>query len=60
MDEFSEISCHNSGTHALQSMIEIVNLNGEEDLIKDAVKNHILKLSFVNLLNNFRTQMALM
>jgi hypothetical protein len=60
MDDFSEISCHNSGTHALQSMIEIINLNGEEDLIKDAVKNNILTLSFVNMLNNCRIQMALM
>jgi hypothetical protein len=47
MNDFSEISCNTSGTHALQSMIEIINLPAEEDVVKEAVKKHILMLSFV-------------
>jgi hypothetical protein len=43
--DFSEIACNNSGTHALQSLIEMTNMPGEEDLIKESVKDHILKLS---------------
>ena len=36
-----------SGTHALQSLIEIVNLNKNEDLIKEILnEENILKLSF--------------
>lgn len=35
-----------SGTHALQSLIEIINLNKNEDLIKGILnKENILKLS---------------
>lgn len=47
MKEFTEISCNPSGTHALQSMIEILNMHGEEELVKEAVKDDILKLSYV-------------
>lgn len=47
MKDFTFIACNSSGTHALQSMIEIINMPGEEDLVKDAVKDHILTLSFV-------------
>jgi len=36
-----------SGTHALQSLIEIINLNKNEDLIKGILnEENILKLSF--------------
>jgi hypothetical protein len=31
-------------------MIEIINLTGEEETIKEAVKDEILTLSFVNFL----------
>jgi len=48
LNDFADISCHNSGTYALQSMIEIINLTGEEEIIKEAIKNNILTLSFVN------------
>ena len=42
-----EISMNPSGTHALQSLIEIINLNKNEDLIKEVLnRENILKLSF--------------
>jgi hypothetical protein len=47
MKQFTAIACNNSGTHALQSLIEIINMPGEEDLVKEAVKDNILTLSFV-------------
>jgi hypothetical protein len=47
MKEFTEISCNASGTHALQSLIEIINMPGEEELVKEAVRDHILTLSYV-------------
>ncbi len=47
MKEFTFISCNSSGTHALQSLIEIINMPGEEELVKEAVKDNILTLSFV-------------
>ncbi len=46
MNEFTDISCNASGTHALQSMIEIINMPGEEELVKEAVKDNILRLSY--------------
>ena len=49
MNEFSDISCNGSGTHSLQSLIEIINMPGEEELVKEAVKDHILKLSYVSI-----------
>jgi len=48
MQDFAEISCNGSGTHSLQSLIEIINMPGEEELVKEAVKNNILELSYVN------------
>ena len=47
MKEFTDISCNASGTHALQSMIEIINMPGEEELVKEAVKDDIFRLSYV-------------
>lgn len=47
MTDFTDIACNASGTHALQSLIEIINMPGEEDLVKEAVKDNILKLSYV-------------
>jgi hypothetical protein len=49
MNDFSDISCNGSGTHSLQSLIEIINMPGEEELVKESVKNHILKLSYVSI-----------
>jgi hypothetical protein len=46
MKEFTDIACNGSGTHALQSMIEIINMTGEEELVKEAVKDNILRLSY--------------
>ncbi len=38
-----------SGTHALQSLIEIINLNKNEKLIKEVlIEENIIKLSFNN------------
>jgi hypothetical protein len=47
MNDFIMISCHNSGTHSIQCMMEIINTTEEEEIIKYAVKNDILKLSYV-------------
>jgi hypothetical protein len=40
------ISCNNSGTHSIQSLIEIINMPGEEDLVKEAIQDSILTLSY--------------
>jgi hypothetical protein len=45
---FFEISCNPCGTHALQSLIEIVNQKQEEDIIVQAVNDSIYKLSMDN------------
>jgi hypothetical protein len=47
MNDFYLIACNSSGTHSLQSLIEIINMEGEEQLVKQAVKNCILELSYV-------------
>jgi len=44
--DFVAISVHPSGTHSVQCLIEIVNLKEEEEVIKEAVKNDILKLAY--------------
>ena len=49
MKDFTDISCNPSGTHALQSLIEIINMPGEEELVKESVKDNILRLSYVSL-----------
>lgn len=41
------ISCHNSGTHSIQCLMEIINLKEEEEIIKLAIKDSILTLSYV-------------
>ena len=46
MKDFTDIS----GTHALQSLIEIINMPGEEELVKESVKDNILRLSYVSFL----------
>ena len=55
MNDFTDISCNPSGTHALQSLIEIINMPGEEELVKQAVKEHILPLSYVIIFFTSRT-----
>jgi hypothetical protein len=46
------ISYDNSGTHALQSLLEILNLQEEETIILNAVKNFALEMSYVSFLKN--------
>lgn len=41
------ISCHNSGTHSIQCLMEIINTKEEEEIIKVSIKNDILTLSYV-------------
>ena len=42
-----EIAMDPSGTHALQSLIEIININKNEDVIKEILDDeNIIKLSF--------------
>jgi len=43
--DFSRISCNSSGTHALQSLIEIINLPEEEELLKLCVRSCVVSLS---------------
>jgi len=40
------ISCHNSGTHSIQCMMEIINTKEEEQVIRQAIQNDILTLSY--------------
>ena len=47
------ISYDNSGTHALQSLLEILNLQEEEAIILNAVKNFALEMSYVSYIFNF-------
>jgi len=42
-----EISFDNSGTHALQSLIEMINLREEEEIFLRAVKDSALGMMFV-------------
>ncbi len=42
---FYEISCNTSGTHSLQSLIEISNMTEEEDIIKAGVENNFNRLT---------------
>jgi hypothetical protein len=50
MKDFVMISCHNSGTHSIQCLMEIINTKEEEDVIKFAIQSDILKLSYVQIL----------
>lgn len=43
-----DISYDNSGTHALQSLLEIINLQEEEAIILNAVKDHALDMCYDN------------
>ena len=47
MKDFVMISCHNSGTHSIQCLMEIINLKEEEEIIKLSIKESILTLSYV-------------
>jgi hypothetical protein len=46
--DFIMISCHNSGTHSIQCLMEIINTKEEEEIIKFSIQNDILKLSYDN------------
>ncbi len=46
--EIVSISYDNSGTHALQSLLEIINIQEEEDIILDSIKDHALDMCYVN------------
>lgn len=49
MKDFVNISCHNSGTHSMQSLMELVNMPEEEEIVKEAIKEprELMKLSLV-------------
>jgi hypothetical protein len=40
----TEIACNSSGTHSVQSLIEIINMKEEEEIIKQSVNNNFMKL----------------
>jgi len=46
--EFTTISCNKKGTYALQGILDIINLEDEEMIIKESIENSILQLSFDN------------
>lgn len=48
-NDFTFIACNPSGTHSIQTMIEIINMPSEEELLRKIIKTHILILSFVSI-----------
>lgn len=47
MSDFVYIACHNSGTHSIQSLVELVNMPDEESIVKESITDNIMQLSFV-------------
>jgi len=45
-NDFVEIGINPSGTHSLQSIIQIINLKDEEEVLKCALNGNVFKLSF--------------
>ncbi len=50
MKDFVSISCNISGTHSMQSLMELVNMPDEENIVKEAIKEQkdIMRLSLVS------------
>jgi hypothetical protein len=40
-----EIANNTSGTHSIQSLIEIINMPEEEEILRNCVEKHILRLA---------------
>ncbi len=53
------ISYDSSGTHSLQSLLELINLRDEENIIINSIIPNCLEMCFVNF-NNSRIIMPLM
>jgi len=49
MKDFVPISCNISGTHSMQSLMELVNMPDEECTVKEAIKESkdVIRLSLV-------------
>jgi len=47
-----KIASDKRGTHSLQSIISLMNRDKEDELIRNALKDHILDLSYVKILND--------
>ncbi len=49
MKDFVSIACNISGTHSMQSLMELMNMPEEENLVKEAIKDSrdIIRLSLV-------------
>lgn len=40
------ISCDKRGTHSMQSLIQLINMQEEEDTLEHALREHVISLSF--------------
>jgi len=49
MKDFVSISCNISGTHSMQSIMELVNMPDEENAVKEAISDpkDVIRLSLV-------------
>lgn len=43
--DFLQLARNEKGTHALQSMIDMISTSSEEELLKDMIKGHVVPLS---------------
>lgn len=53
--DFTFIACNPSGTHSIQTMIEIINMPSEEELLRKIIINQILILSFVSIISLYNS-----
>ena len=44
-DSFNEVSCHSFGTHSLQVLVEISNMENEQMLLSQCIEQNLLSLS---------------
>jgi hypothetical protein len=51
--EFINISFHSSGTHVLQTLIDIINLSEEEIIILNTISGNEIEMSYVNIICNY-------
>jgi len=41
-----KIACDKRGTHSMQSLIQLINMDEEEVTLEEAIKDHVIELSF--------------
>lgn len=47
-NKFADIACNASGTHSLQTLVEMANLNEEKIILKQCAEKDVIKLSLDN------------